>query len=123
MCASCLVKRKEYGRRQRRTTGRFCCAKIYARQKQQEWGLLETEYLEKISKPCTYCGFQNDVVAGIGLDRIDNQKGYIIDNVVSCCTDCNLVRGRRYTMGEMQVIGKAIAEVKKRRVVLTNRCI
>lgn len=24
-----------------------------------------------------------------GIDRVDNNKGYEIENVVTCCTDCN----------------------------------
>ena len=28
-----------------------------------------------------------------GLDRLDNQKGYVIGNVVPCCTSCNRRKG------------------------------
>ena len=115
MCESCLEAHSEYAQKQRRTTGRFYYAKVYAKQKQLEWNLSETQYTHKISESCVYCGFPNDVTAGIGLDRIDNNKGYAADNVLSCCTECNLVRGRRYTVEEMQVIGKAIAKVKRKR--------
>jgi len=27
-----------------------------------------------------------------GIDRVDNKKGYVVDNVVSCCTICNRVK-------------------------------
>jgi hypothetical protein len=27
-----------------------------------------------------------------GLDRIDNRKGYVSDNIVPCCSDCNLAK-------------------------------
>lgn len=67
-------------------------------------------------KPCTYC---NDKIETIGLDRIDNDKGYTIDNVVSCCGDCNLTRGNRWTYEEMEtIIGPAIANVKNLRARL-----
>lgn len=39
--------------------------------------------------PCHYCG---DVIienTGGAIDRIDNNKGYEIDNCVSCCKLCN----------------------------------
>jgi len=29
------------------------------------------------------------IVRVSGVDRIDNTKGYIIDNCVPCCKDCN----------------------------------
>jgi hypothetical protein len=29
----------------------------------------------------------------MGIDRIDNTKGYIIDNCRACCTMCNMIKG------------------------------
>ena len=40
-------------------------------------------------KPCYYCG---DEIKTIGLDRIDNEKGYTKDNIVACCKHCNLAK-------------------------------
>lgn len=37
------------------------------------------------SKPCTYCGG----VSGGGLDRVDSSIGYVLSNVVPCCSVCN----------------------------------
>jgi hypothetical protein len=37
-------------------------------------------------KPCGYCG---SAIGTIGLDRVDNSKGYSIDNVISSCFLCN----------------------------------
>ena len=37
-------------------------------------------------KPCHYSGH---TIATIGLDRVDNTKGYVVGNVVPCCTTCN----------------------------------
>ncbi len=38
---------------------------------------------------CNYCG--NDI-KGLGIDRIDNDKGYILENCVSCCSTCNYMK-------------------------------
>jgi hypothetical protein len=42
------------------------------------------------NKPCSYCG---SAILTIGLDRIDNKVGYILDNLVSCCWPCNRLKG------------------------------
>jgi deferrochelatase/peroxidase EfeB len=29
-----------------------------------------------------------------GLDRVDNNRGYVFSNVVSCCFKCNQMKGK-----------------------------
>ena len=36
-----------------------------------------------------------------GIDRIDNNKGYIIENCVPCCRECNFLK-RDYNMGDLK---------------------
>jgi hypothetical protein len=38
---------------------------------------------------CYYC---DDDIETIGIDRKDNYIGYQIDNCVTCCTQCNLMK-------------------------------
>lgn len=40
-------------------------------------------------KPCVYCG---DEIVTVGVDRVDNAKGYVMDNVVPCCAICNSMK-------------------------------
>ena len=40
-------------------------------------------------KSCFYC---HDGLSTIGLDRIDNSKGYSVDNIVACCRQCNFMK-------------------------------
>lgn len=48
------------------------------------------QFLKLREAPCNYCkGVLNEY--GHGLDRIDNSKGYLIDNVVPCCSRCNQI--------------------------------
>lgn len=44
------------------------------------------------NKPCTYCGSEID---SIGLDRIDNSKGYTKENLCSCCFNCNQMKSTK----------------------------
>lgn len=43
-----------------------------------------------ILKGCVYCG---ETMLRMTLDRIDNDKGHVKDNVVPACIRCNFVRG------------------------------
>ena len=53
----------------------------------KSWNITNLEAAKLIIQPCHYCGekpFDYN-----GLDRVDNSKGYEIDNVVPCCRYCN----------------------------------
>lgn len=51
---------------------------------------LEEYELYFYNKPCLYCGIET-----AGIDRIDNIKGYTIDNCVACCCFCNAMKSDR----------------------------
>ena len=52
----------------------------------------------------------------LGIDRLDNSKGYEIDNIVPCCFVCNQVKSNRFTVQEMLIIGKTIGQIWSNRV-------
>jgi len=70
-----------------------------AKARGHEWSLTDERVSHLTKQPCHYCGVEPSQVcrdAGLngvyiynGLDRVDNTKGYTIDNVVSCCGICN----------------------------------
>lgn len=47
--------------------------------------LTKEEVIRLCESPCYYCGKQRC----LGIDRVDNAKGYTIDNCVPCCGICN----------------------------------
>lgn len=55
------------------------------------------------NEPCKYCG-ENDRQRGI--DRVDNNKGYIIENCVSCCGKCNMMKMKQTKEEFLQHIKK-----------------
>ena len=57
--------------------------------------LSKKHFQELIVKPCFYCNHQKAGEVN-GIDRIDNQKGYIEDNVVPCCETCNVLKGSQH---------------------------
>jgi hypothetical protein len=62
-----------------------------AKKRNLDFLLTAKEFEELIKKPCFYCGQINP--SGFnGVDRVENSKGYVIENVVSCCTKCNRMK-------------------------------
>ena len=66
-----------------------------------------------LTKPCTYCGDTKRV----GCDRIDNDRGHTMDNVVPCCVECNAIRNRFFSYEEMKELGRAVREIKAKREI------
>lgn len=69
--------------------------KIYqnvARTKNLDFAMSNIEYTNLTALPCFYCGTLEPRGFN-GMDRVNQQQGYTIDNVVSCCEMCNLMKG------------------------------
>lgn len=76
--------------------------------KQKEFKLTPQEFAHLIHSNCYYCGepptadniwnksgkrkLDLDIIRINGIDRIDSNKGYFIDNCVPCCPQCNRMK-------------------------------
>lgn len=49
--------------------------------------LTEKHFDELLDASCYYCDG-----APTGFDRVDNKKGYLLNNVVPCCYHCNMMK-------------------------------
>jgi len=96
---SCGCKRKKGVRTV--INGMFGSYKRGARDRNFAFGLSRIQFEKTIVLPCYYCG-NIDKKSNYnktkefylnGIDRIDSSKGYEIDNVVPCCTECNFSKG------------------------------
>lgn len=75
---------------------------------------IEKDFFAHLTKqPCTYCGVLPHLVYSAthkyvtpegkangaytynGVDRVDNTRGYDVDNVATCCWDCNMAKGKK----------------------------
>jgi hypothetical protein len=89
-----------------------------AKKGNREFSLSNDEFKELILADCFYCGKKpsqvkpgkkNGIVIYNGIDRIDNFKGYVKGNVVTCCRQCNIAK-RDQTVKEFRAWIKAIYE-------------
>lgn len=79
-----------------------------AESRHHDFNLTFEEFNKLISGNCEYCGSNPEIRNGghlekrknkdqpdlytNGVDRIDSSKGYTIDNCVSCCSKCNMMK-------------------------------
>jgi hypothetical protein len=76
-----------------------------SKKKKIEFNLTKEELKFFILKNCYYCDSPpSRIVTRInshaylicnGIDRLDNNIGYIFENCVSCCTDCNFFKNKK----------------------------
>lgn len=79
-----------YEHKKRRTPrSRYMRGMYQAKRRKKEFTLTFEEYVELISHPCYYCNKDISDETGVGLDRMDNNLGYITGNVTACCGKCN----------------------------------
>lgn len=77
--------------------------KIRSKKRNITFNLTKDEFMILIKSKCHYCGeFPNkkfhrndysDITIFNGIDRVDNQLGYVTDNCVACCEKCNFMKG------------------------------
>jgi hypothetical protein len=53
--------------------------------------LSESDFEKLVIQPCYYCGFVSKTRLN-GIDRMNNNKGYILSNCISCCKMCNIIK-------------------------------
>lgn len=83
--------------------GQFHQYKKRAKKSNIVFELNEKDCVDFFETNCYYCG---DKINGLGIDRVDNKKGYVKDNIVPCCSKCNFMK---HVMG----IEEFIEQLKK----------
>lgn len=83
----------------------ICSYRTNARNRGLEFNLTREQMINLFSRDCFYCGrppsnimnrkTYNGAFMYSGIDRVDSNKGYTIDNVVSCCAECNWSKRKR----------------------------
>jgi hypothetical protein len=86
------TKIKEYKQKWSQSVeGKYCSYKSSAASREISFDLTMEEFNNFWQAPCAYCG---DEINTIGLDRIHNQNGYSMNNILSCCQICNQAKNK-----------------------------
>jgi len=70
-------------------------AKTNAKRRNLYFNLTQVQVFELLLNNCAYCNLSANPNNNYynGIDRIDNNKGYEVNNCVSCCFTCNRAKG------------------------------
>lgn len=105
------TKRAKWDSWARTIQGQYTTSKNKAKIRNQEWDLTFEEYKELRSKNCHYCSGPLPE-SSRGLDRLDNSKGYIKDNVVPCCYGCNNLKSNVLSEKETLKVVELLKELR-----------
>lgn len=75
-------------------------------------------------KNCYYCGVEPSSICKLkggyghfiynGIDRMDNEKGYVSDNCIPCCTLCNYLKNNMHISEFCKIINKISENLKNK---------
>lgn len=89
--------------------GQHSSGKRSAKVRGLSWELTKEQHADLIAGNFCYYDCGNPLPnTGSALDRLDNTKGYTLDNVVPCCTSCNNSRKDNYSPAEWRVMIAAL---------------
>lgn len=86
-CITCYKQRKRV--LESKPELRYKAYRRSAKRRGIDFKITLAQFKSFAGKPCRYCGAD---VYPISLDRIDNDLGYLISNVDSCCYRCNSLK-------------------------------
>jgi len=102
----------------------FSKYKAGAKRRRLIFNLTKEEFAELVKQNCYYCGKSpqterykrgaNGNFIYNGIDRVDNNRGYELDNCVACCKYCNIAK---HTLTQADFF-KLIKKIADRHVIL-----
>jgi hypothetical protein len=98
-------------------------------------GIITTEFIRLRDYVKSYTGTNYEIskfkrvfrsskhaaISWLTLDRVDNARGYELDNLVKCCWFCNCIKGSLLTHADMLLIGNPIIQRLTNHINQTNK--
>ena len=72
-------------------TRKFCKLKRNAKLREKRFDITKDQYIQ-LYKENDKCFFCEEVEIKKTIGRVNNSKGYIINNIVICCMKCNVLK-------------------------------
>lgn len=102
----CYTPQRRLGKGEQARNSLLSSYKHGAKSRGLAWELTVEQFTELTKQPCYYCGVEPAYILRVrtegagdyvynGIDRLDNGKGYLPDNVVPCCKICNQAKSDR----------------------------
>lgn len=92
--------------------GRFANLKKETKRRNLNLDLTIEQYQQIVLNSCFYDSSHLLPIYGTGLDRIDNNLGYTLDNVVPCCYNCNRIRNDSMSHEEMIEVANLLKRLR-----------
>ena len=80
---------------------RWSTFKSQARRRGIPFSITELEHFAIAMQQCSYCGGKESTSMFNGIDRVDSNGDYTLQNLVPCCKMCNFMKG---SMGKQQFL-------------------
>jgi len=94
----CLSARPGLTQREQALARYYALYQKSAEKRAHEFALTFEFFATLVSESCAYCGSEPTRNVGgwrfSGIDRVENDRGYLPDNVRPCCSTCNLAKRR-----------------------------
>ena len=99
-----------------------------ARMNKKKFSLSFEDFLHLIYKNCIYCDkppsnvkkdetklqYKGYALKYQGIDRKDSSRGYVKDNCVPCCRECNMVKSEIVDFDEMMEVARLLKNKRAR---------
>lgn len=107
-CSKCYHNNK-YRQSRYRTLGQKYCHLISAsKRKNSVCYITKDEYENIVKNGCYYCGINLYLYSGSSIDKIEPDNGYVLDNILPCCGDCNTIKMNILTVRETLEVIKTL---------------
>lgn len=108
ICKPCsTIRQSEY---RATSKGRFNEYVQHAKKRKIQFFLSFEAACNLFFKECFYCGGKNP----LGIDRKNNDLGYVSENCVSCCSDCNYAKHTKSSTEFVELCMRVIKNMKSK---------